>query len=379
MTPLEAALGAVNEATEGVEDSEVLRATLRGLMRGYDARWASEDYSTVSVEEEFHLPIVNPTTGKPSRTFTQAGKKDGIAEYNPTGKRYLVEHKTSSEDIEDPDSTYWRRLAIDSQVSCYVLANWQQGTKLDGTLYDVIRKPGIRPKKLSKAERQQIVIVGEYFGDRVSMASREYVQAKETENGELYEARLANETTVNGSRYFQRRIIPRMDSDVLEYAHDTWETANAIREARNTGHYFRNTGACVQYGSPCEFLGVCSSHDSFDSDKWRHRPNMHEELDQLYDDGKSVLTYSSMQCFKTCRRKYKYRYEDGYERADKEERNALYFGNIFHLALAAWWNELRQTSSENAHDNGSSIGSPVIEVGESSGASEAAIASGSDQ
>lgn len=376
MTPLEAALGAVDEATKGVPNTEVLAATIRGLIRGYDAKWMDADYSTVSVEEEFHLPIINPNTGKPSRTFTQAGKKDGIVEYNPTGKRLLREGKTTSEDISDPDATYWRRLVIDSQVSCYVLANWQEGTKLDGTLFDVVRKPGIRPKKLSKAERQQIVVVGEYFGTKVSMESREYVQAKESENPELYEARLAADSIDRHEHYFQRRVIPRMDSDILEYAHDCWETANAIREARNTGHYFRNTGACMNWNTPCEFLGICSGHDSFDSDKWKRRTKRHDELENI--DGADVLTFSSMQCFKTCHRKYKFRYEDGYERAVDDDREALYFGTIWHLALEAWWNQLRPNTSENRNDNGNSYDSPVNEVGESSGASEAVIASGSD-
>lgn len=371
MTPLQAALDAVTEATNGVPDTEVLAATIRGLLRGYDARWQEADYSTVSVEEEFHLPIINPASGKPSRTFTQAGKKDGVVEYNPTGKRYLLEHKTCSEDISDPNATYWRRLAIDSQVSCYVLANWQLGKKLDGTLFDVIRKPSIRPKKLAKAERQQIVVSGEYCGTKLSDSVREYVQANESENGELFEARLAHDTIIERPDwYFQRRVIPRMDSDVLEYAHDAWQTANAIREARNTGHHFRNSGACVMYGSPCEFLGICSGHDNFESDKWRKREHLHGEL-SVDDDGKSVLTFSSMQTFRTCRRKYHYRYELGYERATEEESAALYFGTCFHVALAQWWLQfLPKRDEEKRNDDGNS-GSPVSEAGER--ATQAAI------
>lgn len=345
MTPLEAALGAVDEATHGLEDIDTLRATIRGLVRGYDSKWGDADYSTISVEEEFRLPIINPSTGKASRTYTQAGKKDGIVRFNPTGKLLLREGKTTSEDIGDPDSTYWRRLVIDSQVSCYVLANWQEGKKLDGTLFDVVKKPGIRPKKLNKGERQQIVVVGEYFGTKVSFDAREHVQSKESENAELYEARLASDSITRSDHYFQRRVIPRMDTDILEYAHDAWETANAIREARNTGHFFRNTGACMNWNTPCEFLGICSGHDSFDSDKWRRRTRLHDELEHVDGDGRNVLTFSSMQCFKTCHRKYKFRYEDGYERAEKD-KDALYFGTIWHLAIEQWWNQLRH---ENSH------------------------------
>lgn len=42
----------------------------------------------------------------------------------------------------------FRRISpqIGTQISGYLLANWLQGWKLTGVLYDVIRKPEIRPK-----------------------------------------------------------------------------------------------------------------------------------------------------------------------------------------------------------------------------------------
>src|SRR3990172_5571427 len=120
------------------------------MIAGYDAKYRESLYRPLSVEEVFHVPIINPETGAASRTFTHAGKYDGVVECQ--GREYLLEHKTTSEDIEDPAGSYWRRLVIDSQVSAYVLANWQDARKLAGTVYDVVRKVTLRPKAITKAD-----------------------------------------------------------------------------------------------------------------------------------------------------------------------------------------------------------------------------------
>src|SRR5579872_5658882 len=175
-TSLKHALDAIAELSANADDG-LPAAIARGLMRGYDSRWVDAGWTALAVEEEYHLPIINPDTSKPSRTFTHAGKLDGKAEFG--GKRFLVEHKTSSEEISDPNAPYWRRLEIDAQVSGYMLAQWQQGNKLDGTLYDVIRKPGIRPKQVTRGSR--------------------------LETPEEFEERLYADTLERPEWYFQRR------------------------------------------------------------------------------------------------------------------------------------------------------------------------------
>jgi CRISPR/Cas system-associated exonuclease Cas4 (RecB family) len=61
------------------------------------------------------------------------------------------------------------------------------------------------------------------------------------------------------------------------------------------------------------------------------------ELPGIEGDGRNVLTNSRIRCFQTCRRKHFYEYELGVERQDEEEREALYFGNLWHAALEAWF------------------------------------------
>ena len=138
------------------------RETALAMVRGYARRWAGDMIlQFVAVEQSFDLPITNPDTGMPSRTFRSAGKIDGIAKL-PDGRLALVENKTTSEDIA-LDADYWRRLQMDAQVSRYVLAARELGYDVQTTCFDVTRKPLIRPKGVSKADRALATSQGHYF------------------------------------------------------------------------------------------------------------------------------------------------------------------------------------------------------------------------
>src|SRR3990167_5857191 len=122
----------------------------RALLCGYDARWLDEAIETLAVEREFTVPLINPPTGAPSRTFVLSGKIDAIARF-ADGRTVIVEHKTSSEDIS-PGSEYWRRLTLDTQISAYYLGARSLGFEVDGCLYDVLGKPALRPLKATPPE-----------------------------------------------------------------------------------------------------------------------------------------------------------------------------------------------------------------------------------
>lgn len=340
MTALSQALAAIDNA----QADPIAAAKARGLMIGYDARWRDIAWETLSVEETYHLPLINPETGRQSRTFTHAGKFDGIVRYAESGKTYLLEHKTTSEDVADPNSTYWRRLRIDSQVSHYVLASWQQGIKLDGTVYDVVKKPGIRPKDIDKNGLKELLHAGTYFGLEVPRVLR----SEKREVPFLYSLRLARDCMDNPDKYFQRRTIHRLDSETLEYGEELWSVGQAIAETRKTGRHFRNSAACVTYGTPCEYLSICSNEDTIDSDRWERAETVHGELPTLDGSGLDVLTNSRVRCYQTCRMKHHLRYELGVRRRDEEEREALAFGSLWHSALEAWWLFFKKEDS-NGH------------------------------
>ena len=368
---LATALDAVDDALGASPDDShrIIGAKVRGLLRGYDARWRDAGYSAVAIEHVYEADLYNPETQRASRTYRLAGKLDVVAEYG--GRRVLIDHKTTSHDIADPNSAYWRQLVVEGQVNHYYLLAWLNGQKFDFAVWDVVKKPGISPKKLTKAERASVVAEGRYFGSQISTEDRQALAAgDERETPAMYESRLAHDCiTERPDWYFQRRSVPRLDSEIMEYAGEVWEHGqDMLRSSKKLPP--RNSGACMLYGSPCKFLGICSGHDTSDSDKWRRKEWVHSELPVIQGDGRELLTNSRIRCFQTCRRKAYYEYDLGIERQDEEERESLFFGSLWHVAMNCWWSHFLK-ESEDANGSGRS---PAIAVGHHGDASEAAVA-----
>ena len=354
--PLAKALKAIDAFPSSDDESSLLvAAKCRALMRGYHARWKNAGYIALSVEQIYTSPLFNPATQSQSRSFSMAGKIDCMAEHN--GRTFLIDHKTTSQDITDPDSPYWRQLAIEGQVNHYFLLQWLHGVKPDGAVWDVIRKPSISPKKLSKADAASVLAFGKYCGVSISKESLDLLVADQCETVEMYEARLADDcTNVRPDWYFQRRPVPRMNHEVVEYASELWEHAQEMLHTRQRQKQTkalppRNSGACLFYGSACKFLGICSGHDTADSDRWQRKQVVHNELAGDVSTDKAALTNSRVRTFQTCRRKEYYEYELGIERQDREESEALYFGTVIHEGLRAWW-ECFLKPTENCYDYG---------------------------
>lgn len=347
--PLEASLTAINAAT----DDEKVRATARGLMRGYHARWADEQPHTVeAMEREFRVSIYNLDNNSKrtstSRTFTLAGKWDAVT--CEGGQRVIVDHKTTSSDIADPDAVFWRQLAVEAQPSTYLLAAHYAGLEVSGALWDVIRKPKLTMVLLDKKVRKAITSLGEYFGYRISPETQQYALKGERENGELFEYRLARKVINESEKHFQRRPVLRLHNELVEAAQELWQLSQEVISARRTNRHIRNGGACLNYGTACEFLGICSGLDNHTSNKWQRRESVHEELHTINGDGRDVLTHSRLACFQTCRKKHYFRYELGIERVDRVRSDALYFGTIMHKGLEAWWKCFTITQQQEEDD-----------------------------
>lgn len=331
--PLAASLDAINAVSA---PDCIIGAKCRALMRGYDKKYRDAGYVTVEAEKVLHCPLVNPDSGAKSRTFNLGGKLDVFALYGD--QLTLIDHKTTSMDIEDADAPYWRQLVVEGQASHYGILGWANGRKFDATVWDAIRKPTISPKKLTKAERASVVANGEYFGRKISLDSLNALQVDERETPELYEARLTNDCSeVRPSYYFQRRPVPRVDFELLDYAKQLWDISQDIITTRAEDRHHKNSGACMNYGTPCKFLGVCSGHDTIESDNWRKKQFTHNELGEAGESDKDLLTNSRVRTFQTCKRKHLYEYEMAVERVNEEEKEALYFGSLIHTALESWW------------------------------------------
>ncbi len=237
------------------EDWAVECETVVALVCGWAERYAGDTLAEyVAVEAVFQMPIVNPSTGKPTPTYTAGGKIDGIVKL-PDGRLMVCEHKTTGDGIE-LGSNYWKRLLMDGQISLYMMGARNAGFDVQGVVYDVTRKPSIKPKDIAKKDRAYATSQGNYFGLRLT------AECPERETPELYGARLLADTRERPEFYFARMEITRLDSDLKEFQAELWSVQRTIRASEldqrewGAAAWPRNTGACIGFGA-CQFLNVC--------------------------------------------------------------------------------------------------------------------------
>lgn len=236
-------------------DDEYTYMTLKALFNGYIARWRESDrmtYETIGTEMRFDAPLMNPETGGVSKTFHLSGKIDALAKEKATGKVVIVEHKTTSQDI-GPGSDYWRKLPIDGQVSGYYCGAQALDHEASTCLYDVIRKPTIKPYKATPEEKRKYNKDGS-----LSKACREFDETPD----EWYE-RLRADIEIRPDYYYARIEISRSENDLLEYLFDMWAVSREIADAQRMNRWSRNPQACSVYGT-CEYFGVCTGEQDID-------------------------------------------------------------------------------------------------------------------
>lgn len=249
--------------------SRIKISTLFGLHCEY---WINDQLEVVATELDFVTPIVNPDTGAKSRTFNQAGKIDRIVRLHD-GRLAVQEYKTTSMDIA-PDSDYWSRLQIDSQISGYMMNARAIGYNVETVLYDVTRKPALRPRRATPIEQRKYKKDGTLYANQ-----NEYDETPEDYGRRIYEAVVAEP-----DKYFRREEIARLDADLIEHQYDVWGDQKAIRHCQTSGIWPRNTGSCFGFGK-CEFFDICTTGLSEQvlqgvvPEGFRIADRMHEELD----------------------------------------------------------------------------------------------------
>lgn len=249
---------------------ELAVAVLSGLLAGYYAAYQADPIRELAPEQEFRFPLAG------SRTFDSAGKIDGLGRKHD-GRSVLLEHKTTSDSVA-PESDYWLRLRFNSQILQYVDAARALGHAVEEVLYDVAKKPAIRPKTIPELDEQGRKIVMDAAGLRVmkkdgtpreSAGDGMKVQAR-LETPEEFNRRLTEDAMARPEFYFARREVPVLDQDLDEFRIQRLEISRMILSMRRSSRF----AAHPRHAWPrncsemtcgfCEFKEFCLQNISID-------------------------------------------------------------------------------------------------------------------
>lgn len=291
-----------------IDDKTKTRLLARTMLTGYAVRYADETFTVEAVEEEFQTKIRNPETNAESRSFTLAGKVDGLVRQD--GALWLLEHKTAS----GIDGAYIEKLWMDFQTTLYAHAvESVRGEPVAGVIYNVIAKAGLRPYEAGKKRT-----------------------ADETE--EEFAVRLAEWYTDPEAFHREELLISRGRFAVLDA--ELWELTQALLDARRRDVWYQNPSQCFQFNHACSYWPICRSCDNplAAENDYRHAAP-HSELEPVEPaangNGKRRTTYSMWSAFRDCRRRYYWRHEQQIVPV-REDTGALFLGSVVHAALAEW-------------------------------------------
>ncbi len=258
-------------------DDAYAAALLRALVFAYDARWSewAQTCEVIGVEVSFEAPLRHPTRkGVLARSWRVAGKIDALVRLSD-GRVAIIEHKTTSMDAS-AGSDYRRKLTLDPQVSTYFDGAEALGLRADLCLYDVLRKPSIKPLLATPLESQKRKKDGTLYAS----------QREHDETATEYEKRLTDAIIADPDKHLLHAEIVRSDDEREAHA---WALWHAVRQIEDTRRAFaaagcdhravpQNPGACMVRGR-CDFMEVCEGTASItDETRFRALETAHPEL-----------------------------------------------------------------------------------------------------
>lgn len=310
-----AAMVDYNEAPpQGVDHLEwaVERETVGRLLQGYVWRWQEEDIQIVVAEHKFRQPVINyntktpmfkviPSQAGPPRQvpFYRAGMIDKIVSM-PDGRIAILEHKTTGDSIKS-DSDYWKQAKMSSQVSFYFQAACDDPAlpSPDTIFYDVIHKPQIAPRLITKGDTNAFLglsfkkgkktvvqpdpeVISRYSGEEFVVEIRGEIDNETAEHAieevvvdgcivefhtdgrmretpTMFGARLMQDMINRPNTYFAREEISRLQNDLEEFNADVYQTVEMIRFCQSSNQWPKNTDMCI-YPFRCEYFQVCASN-----------------------------------------------------------------------------------------------------------------------
>jgi len=201
-----------------VNELETAKVIVEAMVRGAMEMWSP--FENGKRELKFEIPIINPKTGRPSKSFRLAGKTDELAQLED-GSWWIVEYKTASQ----IGQAYIDRLDLDSQITTYIYGLQRQlGIHISGVFYRVVRKPSIRQGK--------------------------------NETLEQFRQRIIEDYQTRKDFYFTELQLYRSQEDLKEFEEELWGFCQEYLFAKRTGIHYKNTSRCTEFGG-CPYMPLC--------------------------------------------------------------------------------------------------------------------------
>jgi hypothetical protein len=209
----------------------------------------AEPWEVLKTEDSFLLEV--------SPDLQVAGRIDALVKYD--GKHYILERKTTSSNF---DSDIWNYYRSGPQTSIYTLLLATQSTDAAGIIYDVARKPALRPSKLSKKDVGSLFRTLVYCGVKFDVdAIRNHIETEGTETPPMFGARVYQTIVEEPDKYFARQTFPLIASDVDKIVDELTAIGYAVDGMKERNAFYRNYHACKSRGN-CPFIPICFSQEN---------------------------------------------------------------------------------------------------------------------
>lgn len=236
---------AVFLSPEEEEKLAVASAIVEGMLYSYCRHYAKDlkRWQIVQAEFRFSVPIVEGVE--------YTGQLDLIVKEG--GDYWIVEHKT----VGRLDKAYVDRLPLDTQITGYAIgAKHSLKVPIKGVIYNVARKPQIRPRS--------------------------------GETNEQFANRVVTDYAARPDFYFYREQLFRDSSETILYKREVAEMIADIQEKLQlvrkgdqgeiAAHFHRNTDNCTLRGT-CQFLDICTKGwNKLTASRYDVRPDFNPEL-----------------------------------------------------------------------------------------------------
>lgn len=221
MAPTDAVGIVLGENAPAGHDTALRKAA--ALFLGHCAVYPEPLDASAEYELDFEIPL-----GR----HTAIGRIDRLVLDSTDNGASVLDYKTTAQSLE-ATSQYWDTLRFDWQTRLYALAAAQLKGRCAKVVYDVARKPGIRPR----------------MTDRKTKALETPVE---------YMQRLMNTLAEDPDNYYVRREVPVLESDLRETQREFAAIGDAIQHCIDTGGWYRNS-LVESYGGHGDLAPVCLS------------------------------------------------------------------------------------------------------------------------